>query len=86
MNSAYNIQSYKNNKSTIKNINSNRTLKTHRVLSANKTLKPFNPSFPEDGKEKHHILNKAKIERKIKNTFNNTILKFDKKKIKIFFS
>ena len=86
MDSAYNIQSYnnKNNKSIIKNVNSNRTLKSHRVLSANKTLKPFHPSFPDGGKEKHHIFNKAKIERKIKNTFNNTILKFDKKKFKFF--
>jgi hypothetical protein len=73
------------------NYNSNKSLNSHRMLSPKKPLKPFKTLSPE--KEKIFISpinsiysnNKLKLraERKIKNIFNNTILKFNRNKLKI---
>jgi len=73
------------------NYNSNKSLTSHnRKLSPKKPLKPFKTLSPE--KEKKFISpinsiysnNKLKLraERKIKNIFNNTILKFNRNKLK----
>ena len=72
------------------NYNSNKSLKSHRMLSPKKPLKPFKTLSPE--KEKNFINpinsinsnNKLKLraERKIRNMFNNTILKFNRNKLK----
>ena len=90
----YNTKNKKNKSNNFSNpgsnYNSNKSLKSHRMLSPKKPLKPFKTISPE--KEKYFINpinsiysnNKLKLraERKIKNIFNNTILKFNRNKLK----
>jgi len=93
-NYTYNMENNKNkpniinnrNKKKVCNLNnfsSNNLLKSHRILSSNKVLKPSFLLSDEEREPNIELLNKEfKIENKVKNTFNNTILKFDRNKLK----
>lgn len=81
-------EEYKQNKicSRINNHNYNYTLFTDRVLSSKKNaLKTIFPSSPQTEDFNVRALNKIKnkAQKKIRNTFNNTILKFNRNKLKI---
>ena len=82
----YSIESH--NKEKIFNRNSNNTnnsLKSPKTLISKIVNKPFLSSSPNESKEKNDLfLRKFKAEKKIKRKINNTLLKFDRKKLKFY--
>ena len=84
----YSIESY--NKEKIFNRNSNNTnnsLKSRKTLISKISNKPFLSSSSKESKEKNDsFLKKFKAEKKIKRKINNTLLKFDRKKLKFYSS
>ena len=70
--------------SNIYNFSTNNSFKIHKVFFTKQNSKPFLSSSPKKTEENNLFHKKFKVEKKVKETINKTILKFDKNKLKLY--
>ena len=70
--------------SNIYNFSTNNSFKIHKVLSTKNNSKPFLSSSPKNSEEKDLFPKKFKVEKRVKQAINRTILKYDKNKLKFY--